>query len=78
MDGKPPIITACHFHFQLLQSLRMYESLLPFFLIFELHGSQLDEDKSTFLLISIRTKKLYFKNLEADGTFKAFLSPSFS
>jgi len=56
----------------------MYESLRPFFLIFELHGAQLDEDKGIFLLISIRTKKLYFKNLEADGTFEAFLSPSIS
>jgi len=39
MEGKLPVITACHFQLRLLQSVRIYELLLPLFHIFELHGA---------------------------------------
>ena len=48
MAAKSPIIRTCHFHFRMLQSLIIYEILIPLLHIFELHGAQLNEDKIVF------------------------------
>jgi hypothetical protein len=60
MKGKPSVIAACHFHFRLLQSLRIYELLLlPLLHIFELNGAQIDEDKCVVDLLPTELRKIF-------------------
>jgi hypothetical protein len=59
MEGRPPGITAFHFHFRLLQSLIIYEPLIPLLHVCEMHGAQLDEDKRIFYLFPTELRNLF-------------------
>jgi hypothetical protein len=59
MEGKPPVIAACHFHFRLLQILSMYELWRLLLHIFELHCAQLDEDNSIVHLFPREKRNLF-------------------
>jgi len=76
MEGKPPVITACHFQFRLMQSLTIYELLIPLLHIFEFHSAQLDEEKHIVYFYSTELRNFILKILRQRGIFEAFLSTS--
>jgi hypothetical protein len=76
MQGKPPVITVCHFQFRLLQSLIIYRLPIPLLYIFELRGAQLNEDKVMVYLFPTDLRSFYFKNLKAEVIFEVCLLPS--